>query len=162
MRGDLVSLSDLFGIATTAAGEPDPRDGVLILEDEKREVLFGVYGRPDSEQFKIMVCKGEWKYIYMVNGSREQLFHLSEDPHELVNLVQSEDKIREEMYQTALEKCQSEPGLSKAVESKKLRGIPYHPRKLERLHQFDFSKNIMDYSVPSGCNFMSQALFLEE
>ena len=162
VRSDLVSLSDLFGIATTAAGEADARDGILILEDEKREVLFGVYGRPESDQFKMMVRKGEWKYIYMVNGGREQLFHLSEDPHELVNLVQSEEKIREEMYQTALEKCQSEPGLKNAVESKKLRSIPYHPRKLERLHQFDFSKNIMDYLVPSGCNFMSQALFLEE
>lgn len=162
VRTSLISLTDLYGIVTAAAGAADARDGVLILEEEKREVLFGVYGRPESEQFKMMVRKGEWKYIYMANGSREQLFHLSEDPHELVNLASSEKQVKEEMYQLMLKKCQSEPGLKEAVLEGRMHGIPYHPRKLERLHQFDFSKNIMDYTVPSGCSFMSQALFLEE
>ena len=109
-----------------------------------------------------MVRKGAWKYIYMVNGGREQLFHLGNDPHELVNLVMSESVIRTEMYQLLLEKCWKEPVLRDAIEDGTIRKIPYRPRKLERLHQFDFSKKITDYTVPSGCGFMSQALFLEE
>lgn len=162
IREDFVSLADLYGIATAAAGEADARDGVLLMDGGRREHLFAVYGRPDSDQFKLMVRKGAWKYIYMVNGGREQLFHLGNDPHELVNLVMSESVIRTEMYQLLLEKCRKEPGLRDAVQDGTIRKIPYRPRKLERLHQFDFSKKITDYTVPSGCGFMSQALFLEE
>jgi len=38
---------------------------------------------PGSEFFKVMVVKDEWKYIFMANGGREQLFNLQADPDEI-------------------------------------------------------------------------------
>lgn len=160
ISSDLVSLSDLFGIATTAAGAPEARDGILILNDEKRDCLFSVYGRPDSNLFKIMVRFGDWKYIYLANGGREQLFNLKKDPYERRNMVDMEPAVAQELRTKAVEKIQAEPGLAGAVVDGKLRSIPYSPRPLERLHQFDFSKGILAYTVPSGCEYMSQALTL--
>lgn len=159
---DLISLTDLYGIAAAAAGDADLRDGINVLEGEKREVFFGTYGRPGTNQFKMMVRKGQWKYIYMANGGRKQLFHLGNDPHELTNLVSREKEVSAELHAILTEKCKSEPGLKPAVCNGEIYKVPYTPRKLERLHQFDFSRNITDYIVPSGCEYMSAALQLEE
>ena len=109
-----------------------------------------------------MVRKGKWKYIYMANGGRRQLFDLDYDPHELKNLVTKEKEISVEMHKILTEKCKSEPGLEAVISNDEIYAVPYTPRKLERLHQFDFSKKITDYTVPSGCEYMSAALQLEE
>jgi arylsulfatase len=87
---DLICLTDLFGIATGAAGKSDVRQGIDVLgllngTGHKRETLFGYYGDPGTARFKIMARGGEWKYIYLANGGREQLFNLQSDPHELNN-----------------------------------------------------------------------------
>lgn len=162
IRTELVSLTDLFGIAAVAAGSGDVRDGVNLLEDEKRECVFSVYGRPGSNQFKMMVRRGGWKYIYMANGGRKQLFDLDKDPHELVNLAPKETVLCRELHNILIEKCRNEPGLKVVIKENDIYSIPYQPRKLERLHQFDFSKKITDYTVPSGCDYMSAALQLEK
>ena len=86
---DLVSLTDLYGLATKLAGEKELRDGIDILDD-KRDFLFSFHGRPETRQFKIMVRYKNWKYIYMANGGREQLFNLDSDPSEMNNLVNAE------------------------------------------------------------------------
>jgi len=41
-----------------------------------------MYGEPGDPLLKVMVRDSEWKYIYMGNGAREQLFHLTDDPGE--------------------------------------------------------------------------------
>ena len=70
------ALTDLFGIATQAAGKTDLRQGVDVLgvldgKAQPRENLFGYYGEPGTPLFKIMVRNGPWKYIFMANaGSR--------------------------------------------------------------------------------------------
>lgn len=162
IRRELVSLTDLFGIATAVAGNADFRDGINLMENESRECVFSVYGRPESNQFKMMVRRGDWKYIYMANGGRKQLFDLKNDPHELVNLAEKKDKICKELHHILVEKCKQEPGLKSVIKDDDIYVIPFTPRKLERLHQFDFSKKITDYTLPSGCNYMSAALQLEE
>lgn len=159
---DLVSLTDLFGVATEAAGQADTRDGINLLKDEKREHLFAVYGRPGSNQFKMMVRKDNWKYIYMANGGRKQLFNLDTDPHELVNLATVETEVADHMHQLIIDKCKEEPGLEMVVKNDDIYSIPYTQRKLARLHQFDFSKNISSYGVPSGCDYISEAVFLKD
>jgi len=161
-RKELVSLTDLFGIATAAAGAAEVRDGVNILDGEEREVLFGTYGRPESNQFKMMIRKGNWKYIYMKNGGREQLFDLAADPQELYNLAKAKEVITTELRNLLVGKCVSESGLACAAQNGRMAYVKYEPRKYERLHQFDFSKQILDYTIPSGCEYMSQALNLEE
>ena len=54
-----------------------------------RTCFIGYYGEPGTPLFKIMVRQGQWKYIYMANGGREQLFDLADDPNELKNLAES-------------------------------------------------------------------------
>ena len=59
-RAELVCLTDLFGIATTAAGEPELREGRDVLgmvagAAVPRAVVVGCYGLPGTDAFKVMV-----------------------------------------------------------------------------------------------------------
>jgi choline-sulfatase len=65
-RDELVCLTDLFGIATHGAGATQTRDGfdVLGVVDEAvtaREYMFGYYGEPGTDRFKIMARNKDWK-----------------------------------------------------------------------------------------------------
>ncbi len=154
---DLVSLTDLFGLATGLAGRQELRDGIDILKD-RREFLFSFHGRPETRQFKLMVRYKKWKYIYMANGGREQLFNLEEDPKEMENLVDREIVIAGRLRHVALRKCLHEEDLKCMVSDRSLVSYSFEPRPLGRLHQFAFSKGITDYTVPSGKGFISEAL----
>lgn len=100
----------------------------------------------------------EWKYIYMANGGKEQLFNLQEDPMEMHNLIQSEKEIVEHLRLVTLQKCIDTSELTSMTKNNQLISYPFEARPLGRLHQFDFSRNITDYSVPSGKGFISEAL----
>ncbi len=154
----LVSLTDLFAIATAAAGETELRDGVDVLNGGKRDVVFGVYGRPGTARFKIMARAGDYKYIYFANGGKEQLFNLKKDPNELKNVVKTEADVAGRMRKIAIDKCLCESGLAGAATESGMVAFDYEQRTLLRLHQFDFSKNVTDYTIPSGCSFVSDAL----
>lgn len=85
--GGLAALTDLYGLATTASGQAELRDGHDLLRALQhaapaRETVFGIYGTPGTRQFKCMVRQGAWKYIWLANGGRELLFNLCEDPAE--------------------------------------------------------------------------------
>ena len=91
--GDLACLTDVFGIATGAAGALEIREGCDILgiargRAESRKYTFGYYGEPGPSQFKVMVRYRQWKYIYMTNGGREQLFDVEADPSEVQQLLE--------------------------------------------------------------------------
>lgn len=90
-RSELVCLTDLFGLATSAAGQPQLRDGqdllsLLTLGGSPRETLIGCYGEPGTHDFKFMVRRGRWKLIYFANGGEVQLFDLQTDTHEIEEL----------------------------------------------------------------------------
>ena len=94
-RTELVCLTDLFGIATTAAGEPELREGRDVLgmvagAAAPRDVLVGYYGLPGTDAFKVMIRDPRWKYVFFANGGHELLFDLQEDPHELHNRAGAE------------------------------------------------------------------------
>ncbi|KAF5409271.1 MAG: hypothetical protein Udaeo2_05140 [Candidatus Udaeobacter sp.] len=62
IRNELISLADLFGIATEAAGECSVREGVNVLkmlrgECAPREYLVGMVESPGSHDFKLMVVR---------------------------------------------------------------------------------------------------------
>ncbi len=154
---DLVNLTDLFGLATRLAGKIDVRDGIDILS-EKREYLYALYGRPNTRQFKIMVRHSNWKYIYMANGGREQLFCLDKDPQEMTNLIESESEIAKKLRLKAIEKCINEPDIACMVANGEMKAFPFESRPLGRLHQFAFSRGVTDFIVPSGKGFISEAL----
>ncbi|MCF7940710.1 MAG: sulfatase-like hydrolase/transferase [Spirochaetia bacterium] len=154
---ELVSLVDLFGLATNLAGQMDVRDGIDILS-QKRDFLHAYYGRPGTPQFKIMVRHRDWKYIWMANGGREQLFDLCEDPSEMENLIDREPEILQLLRSRAVADCSRSPEVSTMVENGRLKGVPFTARPLGRLHQFAFSRNITSFTVPSNAAFISEAL----
>ncbi len=146
---ELASLADLFGIATSAAGKPELREGADLLgllngAAPPRRVLYGYYAQPGTPQFKIMVRRENWKYIYMANGGREQLFDLRSDPQELSNLAQKRSSLAAELRSLAKQAC-GRPGLHGALDAGGLRAFPYTPRRLRRIYQFDHSRGVMGF-----------------
>ncbi len=152
-RDDLVCLTDLFGIATSAAGKKELRDGADVLASTlgratPREYLLGCYERPGGPQFKLMVRSGEWKYIYMANGGREQLFNIKEDPYELRQRVGGCPDVADRLRQAAV-KALGAPNIDRALECGSLRKFPYSERKRVRIHQFDLSRGVTGFPKSS-------------
>jgi arylsulfatase len=146
IRGELISLADLFGIATGAAGACEVREGIDVLkmlagECAAREHLVGMVEVPGSQDFKVMVVTGGWKYIFMANGGREQLFDLKRDPDELSNCISSNSKIRNDLYALAVKAC-SVPGAADALDGDQLRVFPFRERARIRIYQFDRSRGV--------------------
>ncbi len=145
-RAELVSLVDLFGIATNAAGKPDCREGMDVLgllegQAEPRSHIIGYYGIPGTRAFKVMVRNQDWKYIHMANGGREQLFNVTEDPHELRQCLGDSPEIAENMRKAAVEAL-SKPNASRALDGDRLRSFPFQPMPRERIYQFDTSRGV--------------------
>jgi arylsulfatase len=154
VRTELISLADLFGIATGAAGTCELRQGMDILgmlrsECVPREHLVGMVEVPGSQDFKVMVVTGEWKYIFMANGGREQLFNLRQDPNELSNCVSSASKIRNDLHALAVQACQV-PGAMDALDGDSLRTFPFRERPRKRIYQFDRSHGVLGFPDKPG------------
>ncbi len=147
----LVCLTDLFGIATAAAGAEELRDGhpvlrVLAGEGTKRDDLFACYGRPGTPRFKCMVRSGSWKYIWIANGGREQLFDLSEHRREDQLANEEQPDVLQRLRRTAEERCRCE-GLQQALSEEHFRTFPYKERPRVRIHQFDESSGVTDFML---------------
>jgi len=145
----LVELTDLFALATGAAGSCQIRDGIDLLTaltdpSRQRQVLYGVYGRPGTRLFKIMVRTGDWKYIWMANGNRRLLFNLKQDPNERINLAAAAADVAAQMHQLAGQYC-TEPGLQGSLSDGRLQGFPFLARPLMRIHQFDTAQGITGF-----------------
>jgi choline-sulfatase len=148
-RHEIVSLADLFGIATQAAGGCELRQGVDLLgilrgECAPRAFLTGMAEIPGSAFFKVMILSGEWKYIFMANGGREQLFNLKMDPDELHNCITEHSDVRDELYQLAVASCNC-PGAADALTGGDLRTFAFRERPRERIYQFDKSRGVVGF-----------------
>lgn len=147
---ELVCLTDLFSIATTAAGTQELREGVDVLGGiagtaQIREHLIGYYGTPGSNQFKTMVRSGDWKYIYFANGGQEQLFNLANDPNELDQRIDQDTGAAEKLRGVA-RKALSRPNADRALTPDgDLLKLPYEERPLRRIYQFDRSRGVRGY-----------------
>jgi len=149
VRTELITLADLFGIATGAAGACEVRQGVDVLkmlrgECAGRQYLVGMTDVPGSQDFKVMVVTDEWKYIFMANGGREQLFNLRRDPNELSNCVGASSRIRDDLYALAVKACRV-PGATDALDGEKLRAFPFRKKTPTRICQFDRSRGIAGF-----------------
>src|SRR5205807_8750669 len=91
-----------------------------------------------------MVVTDEWKYIFMANGGREQLFNFRQDPNELSNRVSSSSSIRDKLYAVAVKSCRI-PGAMDALEGDKLRAFPFRKRLSTRICQFDRSHGVLGF-----------------
>ncbi len=110
----------------------------------QREYLIGMVEVPGSQDFKVMVVTDEWKYIFMANGGREQLFNLKRDPNELSNCVSSSSGIRDDLNAVAVKACRV-PGAMDALESDQLRAFPFRERTPTRICQFDRSRGVFGF-----------------
>jgi choline-sulfatase len=150
IKSDLISLADLFGIATRAAGGAELREGIDVLgslqgECTPRNHLIGVTEPPGSHDFKIIVLTDEWKYIFMANGGREQLFHRKEDPDELSNCIASTSAMtRKDLRSLAVDACRL-PGALQALDGDSLRSFPFRERPRTRIYQFDRSFGVKGF-----------------
>jgi arylsulfatase len=149
VRNELISLADLFGIATDAAGACDVREGTNVLkmlrgEYAQRQYLVGMVEPPGSHDFKLMVVTDEWKYIFMANGGREQLFNLRRDPNEVSNCVGSSSRIKDDLYALAVRTCKV-PGAVNALDGDTLRVFPFRERPRTRIYQFDRSRGVVRF-----------------
>jgi len=149
VRSELITLADLFGIATQAGGACELREGMDLFkmlrgECAQRQYLIGMVEPPGSQDFKIMVVTDEWKYIFMANGGREQLFNLKEDPNELSNCVASAHGIRDDLYALAVQACEV-PGAMNALDGDKLRAFSFRERARTRIYQFDQSHGVVGF-----------------
>ena len=150
-NGEIAALTDLFGIATSAAGIGELRDGyntldVAVKNERGRDYLVATYMRP-GQHFKVMVRGGDYKYIFMANGGREQLFSLKDDRDELINLAKElPDKVG--LYKNYAEQYCARDGLRAALDDNgKLRSYDFVERKKFRIHQFDTSRGVNDFTV---------------
>jgi arylsulfatase len=150
----LVGLADLFGIATSAAGAPEMRDGTDVLgmlecSAAPRDCYFGYYGTPGTPLFKVMVRSGDWKYIFIANGGREQLFNITEDPSELNQRTGDSPDVVNRLREKAIEAL-SVPNADRALDGTALRRFPYEPTPRERIYQFDWSRGVEGFPEHPG------------
>ena len=152
---DLVCLTDLFGVATGAAGAKELREGVDLIDGvdnvaDRRSHLVGYHGIPGTRAFKTMVRNDNLKYIYFANGGLEQLFDLGRDKRELCNIAGSNPAALAELREVATEKCAS----TAAVGGGALMEVPFKEYSPEdnpngivrtRIYQFDASRGVTGF-----------------
>lgn len=151
VRADLVCLADLFGLATAASGRLERRDGhdllgVLDGQVAPRSHIVGLYGAPDSRRFKVMIRTGSWKYIHLTNGGSEQLFNVASDPHELHEVHDVQAETTASLREAAI-RALADQGVTAALadDRRSLRALPFEPRPLQRIYQFDRSRGVTSF-----------------
>ncbi len=145
----LVSLSDLFGIATNASGESELRQGcdvlgVLQSAAAPREYLFGLCGNPGTRELRVMVRWQNWKYIFIANGGAELLFHLRDDPAEKVQRLESEPEIARDLRAAAAQYLEAE-GVLPALEDGDLKSFSLEAPQPKRCYQFAEDLGVMSF-----------------
>lgn len=144
----LAALTDLFGLATSASGTPEFRDGHDLLgtlrdESPAREYLVGMFGTPGTRQFKCMVRWGEWKYIWLANGGRELLFQLGDDSGEARNRVADAATPLATLRAEAIRVLASREFTRPAVEAGALKALTFEPFPRTRIKQF--ARGVTDF-----------------
>lgn len=83
----IVELRDVMPTLLTLAGIeiPEGVEGVSLTKEDMRDYSYGELWEDDRATR--MVRTKEWKLIYYPVGNISQLFHISEDPNELVNVA---------------------------------------------------------------------------
>ena len=147
------TLTDLFGLATTAAGKPELRDGRDLLgalrgEGPARDVVFGVFGTPGTRQFKCMVRRGDWKYLWFANGGRELLFNLRADPGEARNFAAASPEVLAALRAEAVRTLAARPLSAPAVVDGALKALPFAPFPRTRIKQI--ARGVTDFGQPAA------------
>ena len=145
---ELVALTDLFGLATSAAGVADLRDGHDLLgscqqQIAARDQIIGMFGSPGGRKFKAMVRWRDWKYIWLANGGRELLFNLAAEPDETTNWAEREPTILADLRTRLMAHLQATPTLHPALDGDRLHALPFESFPRERIKQF--ARGVTDF-----------------
>ena len=144
----LNSLTDLFSLATSAAGDAQPRDGQDLLaaldsSTTPRTHVCGVFGSPGTPKFKAMIREGDWKYIWLANGGRELLFHVASNPREDVNRIATDPSIATALRSRLITTLSDRESTRAALDGLALRAFPFAPFPRQRIKQF--ARGITDF-----------------
>ena len=147
----LAALTDLFGLATTASGTPELRDGHDLLGTLRdaapaRESLVGMFGAPGTRQFKCMIRRGDWKYLWLANGGRELLFNLRTDATESRSLAADHPAELAALRAEAVRVLAARELTRPAVENGALKPLPFAPFPRTRIKQF--ARGVTDFGQP--------------
>ena len=147
----LVTLTDLFSLATGASGAVETRDGqdllgVLRGETNDRDGVLGLYGTPGTRYFKAMWRTGDWKYIWLANGGRELLFNLRDDPAEARNLMSVESHQALVLRAELIERLQARASTQVALADGELAALTFEPFRRTRIKQF--ARGVTDFNQP--------------
>ena len=91
-----------------------------------------------------MVRQREWKYIYLANGRREQLFNLKEDPEEIHQKAESNPHVVDRLRRLAIDTLNNRAGEA-ALHERTLRAFEYERRPDRRVYQFDRSRGVVGF-----------------
>lgn len=101
VRDDVIRLTDLMPTVLDILGYKIPEEvegksfkNVLIGPEGKVETVWPVVSYtvpPDGGSFKVAVRTRDWKYLIDFATGVEEFYHVSEDPWELKNLVDSDE-----------------------------------------------------------------------
>ena len=91
-----------------------------------------------------MVREQRWKYIFIANGGREQLFDMENDPNELVNRIDENRDISLRLRSVAASACRA-AGEQAALEQDDLKSFPYSKHEAKRVYQFDASRGVSGF-----------------
>jgi choline-sulfatase len=69
-----------------------------------------------------MVRQGDWKYVFMANGGREQLFHLGDDPNELNQRLHGDPAVADRLRNLAVDALRGH-GCEAGGEGARLRAV---------------------------------------
>ena len=144
----LAALTDLFGLATTASGAAELRDGhdllnTLLGTAPQRDALIGMYGTPGTRHFKCMIRQGDWKYIWLANGGRQLLFNVRLDPNESRSLVVAEPAVLAYLRAEAIRVLSSRELTQPAISGGALLALRFEPFPRVRIKQF--ARGVTDF-----------------
>jgi len=116
----------------------------------QREHFFGLLCGARHTAFKIMVRNGPWKYIYLANGGREQLF----SPGGGSGGVDESDLNTTRLGGSSASQKRHRPATARSCEPHWMgtvsAGFPFQARKLSRIYQFDGSRGITGFPKRAG------------
>jgi choline-sulfatase len=146
---ELACLTDLFALATGASGEVVGRDGhdqlaMLTGDGPPRDQVVGWHGEPGTPSLTMMVRRGPWKYVFIANGGREQLFNVAEDPEERNELSRSLRHQAAALREVA-EEAARQPGAEGALDGDGLRSFDYEAWPIQRVYQMNAAPGFPDH-----------------
>jgi len=144
----LTALTDLFGLATSASGEAELRDGHDLLRflreaTTQRDSLLGMFGPPGERQFKCMIRRDDWKYIWIANGGRELLFNVRTDPNETRSLAAEHPTTLAQLRAEACTILASRELTQPALDQRGLKAFSFEPYPRVRIKQF--ARGVTDF-----------------